>query len=802
MADLGGLGPKAGMTDASASAPMKGSFLTSFRTKFIALLGSAVLASLLLGGAVALWNVAQLSRDASTEIETGLTKASEGFLESYIDMTAQRADLMFARTFDQVNMLAHFTQRLVDEPKLGKDLGELLNQNTNFQDSLVYEPERRWLQNRKGEPSVISVWSYLLDGNGKMRPDVEQAVRDSTYFDLIAPSLMGTGQSKLQMYYVGPKERPIMRTMPYSDQAQTFDKLYPGHNDKNWWDFFFPGVYEAWQGWLKDPSSRPVGNDITVLAPYVDAITGQLIVSYFQPIYNKARSDVAGMVGVDITLDQLTQLVQGVKIADTGFAFLAQQNGNVLTVKDEDEKLLGLTEVSATGAGVTGHQRSLFKSSFPDIANLRMPRPGATTIAHVTVQKAGKPVGLLVVMHPLQPINMWQSNGGVAAENLMLGFVVPEREVYASLYGAQKQISSATSSIIKGILGSVLGFLALVLLLSIPLSRRFTAGLVGLADAAGRLTRGDYDVQVPVKGRDEVAMVGTAFNSLAREIRGHTEMLEQRVAERTSQLASANDEIQRLYDKMKDENLRLGAELDVARKIQMMVMPAQSELERIPDLDIASYAEPAEEVGGDYYDVLYIPGGAKIGIGDVTGHGVESGVLMLMVQSVSRALYERGVTDPREFLDVLNRSICKNVERTRSDRHLSLAFVDYADDTVTISGQHEEVIIIRSNGAVERLDTMDLGFPIGLEANINDFLASTTLPFNHGDTMVLFTDGITEAESEDGRLYGTDKLIESALRAHKASASSIAAAIIADVRAHIGKQKVHDDITLVVMKHR
>ena len=213
------------------------------------------------------------------------------------------------------------------------------------------------------------------------------------------------------------------------------------------------------------------------------------------------------------------------------------------------------------------------------------------------------------------------------------------------------------------------------------------------------------------------------------------------------------------------------AELDVARKIQLMVMPTPDELERIPDLDIASYAEPAEEVGGDYYDVLYIPGGAKIGIGDVTGHGVESGVLMLMVQSVSRALYERGVTDPREFLDVLNRSIFKNVERTRSDRHLSLAFVDYANDQAIISGQHEEVIVIRNNGSVERLDTMDLGFPIGLEPNINDFLASTTLPFNTGDTMVLFTDGITEAESEDGRLYGIDSLIASAQRAHKAAAS-------------------------------
>ena len=790
------------MSSDAASLPAKASFLSSARTRFIALVGALVILSLLVGGVVALWNVNKLSRDASSEIESGLTKANEEYLTRYIDMTAQRANLMFNRTFDQVTGLAKLSQSLIDNPQLNQDLNKFLEQYPGFGDAMTYNRNANWLQNARGEPSVISVWGYLLDGDGHMRADVVEAVRNTQFFDLVVPSLMTSGQDKLQMYYVGPKERPIMRTMPYSDQAQTFDQLYPGNNSQNWWDFFFPGVYEAWQSWLKDPTTRPVPTDITVLSPYVDAITGKLIVSYFHPLYTKSRDAVAGMVAMDVTLEQLTKLVEDVKIAETGFAFLSQQNGNVLTVTKDGEALLGLTEVSATGAGVTGHERSLLKSKFKDISNLRMPRPGATTIDHVTVERDGKPMGLLVVMHPIDPMNMWQPNKGIAAENLMLGFVVPDSEVYASLYAAQKQIGSATNSIVKGILASVLGFLALALALAIPLARRFTAGLVGLADAAGRLTRGDYSVQVPVQGRDEVALVGTAFNSMAREIREHTEMLEHRVAERTSQLASATDEIKRLYDKLKDENLRLGAELDVARKIQLMVMPAPDELDRIPDLDIASYAEPADEVGGDYYDVLYIPGGAKIGIGDVTGHGVESGVLMLMVQSVSRALYERGVTDPREFLDVLNRSIYKNMERTRSDRHLSLAFVDYANDEATISGQHEEVIIIRSNGAVERLDTMDLGFPIGLEPNINDFLASTTLPFGKGDTMVLFTDGITEAESEDGKLYGIQALIDSARRVHTASATDIAAAIIADVRTHIGKQKVHDDITLVVLKHR
>jgi sigma-B regulation protein RsbU (phosphoserine phosphatase) len=397
---------------------------------------------------------------------------------------------------------------------------------------------------------------------------------------------------------------------------------------------------------------------------------------------------------------------------------------------------------------------------------------------------------------------MWQPNEGISARNLVLGFVVPDREIYASLYAAQDEISAATDRIAKEMLISVVAFLLAVLAVSVAVSRRFTSGLVTLADAAARLARADYGVQVPVRGRDEVARVGAAFNTMAREIREHTETLEQRVADRTSQLASANDEIQSLYVKLKDENIRMGAELDVARRIQTMVLPTSTEHDSIPALEIASHVEPADEVGGDYYDLLYTQGRARIGIGDVTGHGVESGVLMLMVQSVARALHERGLDDPRAFLEVLNRAIYKNCERTQSGKHLSLAFLDYADDSVTISGQHEEFILIRQDGTVRRIDTMDLGFPIGLEEDIGGFLSSIDVPFQKGDMMVLYSDGVTEAESEAGDLYEMDRLIGSALRHHHKSASHVVASMISDLKTHIGTQKVHDDITLVVLKHR
>ncbi len=100
---------------------------------------------------------------------------------------------------------------------------------------------------------------------------------------------------------------------------------------------------------------------------------------------------------------------------------------------------------------------------------------------------------------------------------------------------------------------------------------------------------------------------------------------------------------------------------------------------------------------------------------------------------------------------MLNRAVYKNITRTNSDKHLTLAFVDYEDGQVTLSGQHEEVLIIRANGETERIDTMDLGFPVGLEADISPFVATLDLAFGPDDILILHTDGITEAGKCEGR---------------------------------------------------
>ncbi|MEG4286137.1 SpoIIE family protein phosphatase [Microcoleus sp. A006_D1] len=330
----------------------------------------------------------------------------------------------------------------------------------------------------------------------------------------------------------------------------------------------------------------------------------------------------------------------------------------------------------------------------------------------------------------------------------------------------------------------VLIILAIVIYLFVSFYRAVIQTVFVLDEASKKMASGNLDHKIILDNRDELGQVVGAFNKIA------------------DALVHANLEITVLNDRLKAENIRMSAELDVTRKIQQMLLPKDRELKEVIGLDIAGFMEAADEVGGDYYDVLQHEGRVKIGIGDVTGHGLESGVLMIMVQTAVRTLLAYNEPDPVRFLTAINSAIYDNVQRMKCDKNASLALLDYEEGMLKLSGQHEEMIVVRCNGSVERFDTIDLGFPIGLDADIAAFVAETVVQLHSGDVVVLYTDGITEAENMDKALYGLEQLIDVIQINWQRTAAEIRHAVIDDVRSHIGEQKVFDDITLLVLKQK
>lgn len=264
----------------------------------------------------------------------------------------------------------------------------------------------------------------------------------------------------------------------------------------------------------------------------------------------------------------------------------------------------------------------------------------------------------------------------------------------------------------------------------------------------------------------------------------------------------AEEAVAQLTRRLQDENLRMSAELAVTHRLQQMILPRPEELEQIAGLEVAGFMEPAAEVGGDYYDVVQQNGCVRIGIGDVTGHGLESGVVMIMAQTAVRTLIANGETDPVKLLNAVNRIIYDNTRRMQAHKNMTLVLLEYEAGVLRLTGQHEDVLIVRRNGEVEPIDTFELGFPLGIESDISAFVAETEVRLETGDVTVLYTDGITEAMNARNQQYGVERMHRVIQEYRARSAVQIRQAVIEDVRRHIGTQKVFDDITLLVLKQR
>ncbi len=357
-----------------------------------------------------------------------------------------------------------------------------------------------------------------------------------------------------------------------------------------------------------------------------------------------------------------------------------------------------------------------------------------------------------------------------------------------------------------------LAMIAAVLITTVLVSRKYIAlPLRKLQRSADHIARGELTTEIDAGSTDEIGLLARDLNTMRNAILHRNALLEdanlnleQRVQERTDELAGAVAEIKLLNQRLAEDNQRMSAELDITRRIQEMLLPGSQELRRIEALDIAAHMEAASEVGGDYYDVLQeeSAGHIKFGIGDVTGHGLESGIMAVMTQCVVRTLFTHGESDPVRFLDTLNRVLYDNVMRMGSDKNLSLAVIDYEGGTVRISGQHESVLVVRSTGEVEEIDTVDLGFPIALDKAVAPFVAQAQIHLSAGDGFVLYTDGITEAENSAGEHYGLYRLREVLQRHWSNSAEDVKRAVLDDLARYIGERFVYDDITVVVVKQR
>ena len=254
------------------------------------------------------------------------------------------------------------------------------------------------------------------------------------------------------------------------------------------------------------------------------------------------------------------------------------------------------------------------------------------------------------------------------------------------------------------------------------------------------------------------------------------------------------------------ERSRLEHEIELAAHIQVGILPRDR---RVSRLEVATAMIPATEVGGDYFDVLPFAdstgsaGGAWLGIGDVAGHGLHAGLMMLMIQSiVSAATHDHPNASPAQVWNVLNDVLHDNVRaRLERDEHATLTLLRYDDSgRFVFAGAHEDILIYRAaTGQTEMLRTR------GVWAGVTRDIAPGTIKDDAfqvapGDMVVLYTDGITEAANGAREMFGPARLCKALEEAADRSVDDVRDHIMGQVRAFMATQA--DDLTLVVLRYR
>lgn len=246
------------------------------------------------------------------------------------------------------------------------------------------------------------------------------------------------------------------------------------------------------------------------------------------------------------------------------------------------------------------------------------------------------------------------------------------------------------------------------------------------------------------------------------------------------------------------ERERVIAEARLAAEIQTSICPPTTE---VRGLEIAAVTLPATEAGGDYHDVLPARDGAWIAIGDVTGHGLGAGLVMLMIQSMVASLSRIAPEPtPTQIVNAVNEALWDNVRRRiHRDDHASLTVLRYfVDGRLRFAGAHEDVLVWRARTAMcEFVPTP--GVWVGALSNIAHLTTDSDLDLEPGDVMVLYTDGVTEPRNEHHEQFGRERLAELLAAAAREPAAVIRDRIVAAVRAW--SAVLDDDLTLLVARY-
>jgi len=478
--------------------------------------------------------------------------------------------------------------------------------------------------------------------------------------------------------------------------------------------------------------------------PYFDEGAGNISMSTCSvPFYDAANGtrQLKGVVTADISLDSLTKLVSSTRILKTGYAALLSRNGMLLAHPLKD---------------------AVMNETFFSIAEERKD-PSLRELGKKMIRGESG----FILYTSLVGVRSWMYYTPIRSTGWTLAVVFPEVELLENV----RRLSMTMAAM--GLVGILVLTAAVV-----SIASSITKPLRSLAAATHVLASGNFDLDLPpIRTKDEVGLLTHDFQVMKESLKEYIRDLTETTATKE----------------------RIQSELKVATDIQASLLPRLfPAFPDRPEFDIFASMDPAKEVGGDFYDFFFIDEhNLCFLIADVAGKGVPAALYMMVAKTLLKSEGQR-LGEPDQILGYVN-----NVLATDNDSCMfATVFCGILDvrtgEVRFANAGHNPPLLMESQGI--RYLNLKPGFVLGPMQDMT--YTAERLILQPGDTLFLYTDGVTEATNHADELYGEEQLLQALQRIPDLELTDMIHYIRAEVTRHANGAPQSDDVTMIAIKYR
>ncbi len=493
--------------------------------------------------------------------------------------------------------------------------------------------------------------------------------------------------------------------------------------------------------WYQIPKEldRPIWTE-----PYYDVGAGEIVMAtYSVPFYKtvSGKRKFMGIVTADISLSWLQEMVASIKIAKTGYGFLLTKNGTFVTHPASDfimnETIFSVAEAKGDALlRELGREMIRGKSGFVPFRSM------------VTGE------------------NCWMVYAPQSASGWSLGVLFPRDELMADISRLNRTV----------LFISLAGFLV-ILVVIVWIAGSITKPLRLLSRATQQIGSGNLDVEIPIiKSRDEVGRLADSFNYMKSSLKKYIKELTETTAAKE----------------------RIESELKIAHDIQMGMLPKV--FPPFPDraeFDIYAMLDPAREVGGDLYDFFFMDEDHLcFTLGDVSDKGVPAALYMTIVMTLIRTKASLELTADT-VLSQVNQDISKD-NPSAMFVTLFLGILNFRTGELQYcNGGHNPPYVIRASGDLEPLETTH-GMALGIDEDFS--YQSKRLVLQKGESIFLYTDGVTEAMKSKEELFTEQRMEKELAVLKERPVKEVINGMLEKVEAFSEGVEQHDDITMLILR--